>query len=96
MGNPAPDRVPLSAVLMLLAVSALWGANWPAMKIGLTELSPFAFRGLVNVVGAAGLLGLTWVRGGALRPPAGDRPHGRRRAWMLLAICGVILYPVRP
>ena len=43
MGNPAPDRVPLSAVLMLLAVSALWGANWPAMKIGLTELSPFFY-----------------------------------------------------
>ncbi|MFC3227577.1 DMT family transporter [Marinibaculum pumilum] len=90
MGNPATDRVPLNSVLMLLAVSALWGANWPAMKIGLTELSPFAFRGLVNVVGAAGLLGLTWARGGALLPPSDDRPQGRRRAWMLLAICGVI------
>ncbi len=47
--TPATSRASLSA--LIVAVTILWGANWPAMKIAVLELEPWTFR-VVTVLGA--------------------------------------------
>jgi drug/metabolite transporter (DMT)-like permease len=37
--------------LLIVAVTILWGANWPAMKLAVSEFEPWTFR-VVSVVGA--------------------------------------------
>ncbi len=53
---PAPARVGSGTsrtklALLIVAVTILWGANWPAMKLAVSEFEPWTFR-LVSVVGA--------------------------------------------
>lgn len=46
---PATSRASLSG--LIVAVTILWGANWPAMKVAVLELEPWTFRA-VTVIGA--------------------------------------------
>ncbi|MDP1901581.1 MAG: DMT family transporter [Rubrivivax sp.] len=46
--------------LALVALTLVWGVNWPMMKFSLRELSPLYFRALTMSGGA--LLLLTWYR----------------------------------
>ena len=56
----------------------LWGLNWPAMKLAVGEISPWAFRAFCVVVAAGGLmlLGRLW----------GERLLPRRDEWVPLAV----------
>jgi len=47
--GPGTSRTKLA--LLIVAVTILWGANWPAMKLAVSEFEPWTFR-LVSVVGA--------------------------------------------
>lgn len=46
---PSTSRVTLA--LLIVAVTILWGANWPAMKLAVAEFEPWTFR-VVSVLGA--------------------------------------------
>lgn len=71
----AADRggVPRLALILIAAVSVLWGINWPAMKLAVGELSPLTFRVVCLSVSSVGLLALAAVTGERLMPP--------RRLW---------------
>ncbi len=71
----ASGAVPTRTLLLIGAVTLLWGLNWPAMRAAVVELSPLTFRVVCVVVAGAGLLGIAalakepmWPRPAAWRP----------------------------
>ena len=84
-----PDLPPRRglAIALALATVAVWGVNYPAMKVALCEMHPLAYTGWRFVLAAGLLLGEAAVRGAPALPP--------RREWplaLLLALAGVGLY----
>lgn len=83
--TPAVSRATLSA--LIVAVTILWGANWPAMKIAVLELEPWTFR-VVTVLGA----GLTLL---LLARITGERIWMERRLvlpHLAISLAGVTLW----
>jgi drug/metabolite transporter (DMT)-like permease len=79
--------VPGTALVLILAISVLWGLNWPAMRMAVLELSPWTFRAVCVVVAGAGLLGIASLGREPMWP--------RREAWphiALLAVSGVTVW----
>ena len=52
-------------LLALIALTLMWGINWPMMKFSLRELSPMYFRALTMTAGALFLY--SWYRARGLR-----------------------------
>jgi drug/metabolite transporter (DMT)-like permease len=72
-GEHALSARPLGGLVLLGALTVLWGSNWPAMKIALRELDPWTFRTVCLLVGGAGLLALVRAGGQSLRVPRSER-----------------------
>ncbi len=70
---------PLTGIAMIALLAVLWGSNWPAMKLALTEIPPWTFRGIGLVIGGVGLLAIGRIAGHSLAIP-------RRSGAMLLVI----------
>jgi drug/metabolite transporter (DMT)-like permease len=64
---------PLGGLLLLGALTVLWGGNWPAMKLALREIDPWTFRTTCLLVGGGGLLALVRAGGQSLRVPRAER-----------------------
>jgi drug/metabolite transporter (DMT)-like permease len=64
---------PLGGLLLLGALTVLWGGNWPAMKLALREIDPWTFRTTCLLVGGGGLLALVRAGGQSLRLPRAER-----------------------
>jgi drug/metabolite transporter (DMT)-like permease len=62
----------------LVALTLMWGVNWPMMKFSLRELSPLYFRALTMTGGALMLLVLYRARGVAMTLP--------RSTWVAVAV----------
>lgn len=62
-------------------LAILWGFNWPAVKIGLSEVPPFALRAFGLGAGAVLLALVAWGIGRSMAVP--------RRSWGPLVIAGV-------
>ncbi len=58
-------------VLGLVALTLMWGVNWPVMKLSLQELSPLYFRALTMSGGALWLWAFYRQRGVRLLPQGG-------------------------
>lgn len=43
-------------LLLLAGLTLGWGVNWPVMKISLTEIPPWTYRGITGVFGSFGLV----------------------------------------
>ena len=63
------EALPFVGVALVLLVGLAWGFNWPAIKIAVTEISPWTYRAVSLVVAALGMLGLARARVGRLRLP---------------------------
>jgi len=61
-GRTASGLAP-SGILLLIALTVLWGLNWPFMKLALATIPPWTFRTLCLVLGGGLLLGLTVLWG---------------------------------
>jgi drug/metabolite transporter (DMT)-like permease len=79
--SPA-ERVPPTAVILIIAISLLWGLNWPAMKLVVGELSPWTFRVVCVVVAGISLLALARLSGERVLPP--------RHLWLPLTVLSVV------
>lgn len=76
--------MPRAALLLIAAITVLWGLNWPAMKVAVGEVSPWTFRVICIVISAPGLLGLAAL--------TGERRLPARHLWpplLLMAALGV-------
>ncbi|MCP5082264.1 MAG: DMT family transporter [Alphaproteobacteria bacterium] len=65
-----PQPLPAAGFFLLAGVTLFWGANWPGMKIALSELPVWWFRTMSVGFGAAGLLIIARVTHGTIRIPA--------------------------
>lgn len=61
--------MPRLAVLLIAAITVLWGLNWPAMKVVVGEMSPWTFRAACVVISAAGLMALAAFAREPMWPP---------------------------
>jgi drug/metabolite transporter (DMT)-like permease len=80
---------------LLMALTLMWGLNWPIMKFSLREMTPLYFRALTMTGGAIWLALWYWRQGVRLRPTAHEWRDVVRLGlpnvlgWHTLAILGV-------
>ena len=77
--KPGSEALPLTGILLMVAVGIGWGLNWVAIRAAVIEISPWSFRAWCLIVGSVGLLTLARVRMGRLTFP-------RRQFWPLLLL----------
>jgi drug/metabolite transporter (DMT)-like permease len=73
--------IPLRTLALVVAVTVLWGINWPVMKIAVTEIPPWTFRTVCVFASGVTLLALARLSGESIRL--------ERRLW--LPLTGVAL-----
>ena len=72
------------ATLLLIALSFCWGLSWPAMRVALNEVSPWAMRLIGYSIGSATLFLLIKAQGRSLAIPFG-------RNWLHVAAAASFL-----
>ncbi|MBA4260906.1 MAG: EamA family transporter [Comamonadaceae bacterium] len=65
----------------LLALTLMWGVNWPMMKLSLQQLSPLYFRASTMLLGAAWLFVYVAAKGERMKPVG--------REWLVIAALGL-------
>lgn len=65
----------------LLALTLMWGVNWPMMKLSLQQLSPLYFRASTMLLGASWLFVYVAAQGERMRPVG--------REWLTIAALGL-------
>lgn len=65
----------------LLALTLMWGVNWPMMKLSLQQLSPLYFRASTMLLGAIWLFVYVSSKGERMRPVG--------REWLAIATLGL-------
>jgi drug/metabolite transporter (DMT)-like permease len=94
-----PDHLPRHLWWVLAALTFAWGFNWTALKVALSEVSPWTFRSLCLGLGSAVLFAALRAGGQPLAVPKGQ---WRRLAllaflnitcWNMLVAFGVALIP---
>jgi drug/metabolite transporter (DMT)-like permease len=56
----------------VVALTLMWGVNWPMMKLSLQEITPLYFRALTMTCGAAWLFVFYWQRGVRMWPAGAE------------------------
>ncbi|HVE50943.1 MAG TPA: EamA family transporter [Casimicrobiaceae bacterium] len=65
-----PSQAGLARSLLPIAVLTLvWGANWPILKLGVTEMAPLTFRAYTLPFAGLGLLAIARFGGESIRVP---------------------------
>ena len=65
----------------LLALTLMWGVNWPMMKLSLQQLSPLYFRASTMLLGASWLFVYVAAKGERMKPVG--------REWLAIAWLGL-------
>ena len=99
MKTSEPDHLPQRLWWLLAGLTLAWGFNWTAMKVALSEATPWTFRALCLGLGSAILFGALRARGHNLAVPKGERLRLAVLAffnitcWNLLVAFGVTMIP---
>src|SRR5262249_34904944 len=64
------ERGDVTARLMLVLLSLVWGTSWPLMKIALLEIPPFSMRAASSLFGAVTLSAWALLIGRSFRIPS--------------------------
>lgn len=94
-----PDHLPPRLWWLLIALTLVWGFNWTAMKVALSEVPPWTFRTLCLGLGSAALFLALRAGGQSLAVPRGQ--WGRLvvlaffnfTCWNVLVAFGVMMIP---
>ncbi|HEX9398380.1 MAG TPA: DMT family transporter [Burkholderiales bacterium] len=84
MNTGTHDHLPQRLWWVLAGLTLVWGFNWTAMKVALTQVSPWTFRALC--LGLGGLVLIVALRAGGQRLAS---PKGHWRRLMLLALFNI-------
>ena len=99
MSSAHAEHLPRSLWWVLIGITLVWGFNWTAMKVAISEVAPFTFRTLCLAAGSAVLFGVLKASG---QPLAMPRSQWRRLAliafftitcWNVLVVFGLRLIP---
>ncbi len=75
---PTSNAVPRRAIFLLIALTLVWGTNWPLFPYAVRELSVWTFRGFAMATGGLTLLLFARLRGVPLAIP--------RRYWKTIGL----------
>ncbi len=77
------QRLTPSQLLLLVALTVVWGINWPIMKAGIADFPPLSFRALSLWLGVP-VLGLAlWIMKVPFRVPRGESgTNWRELVWL--------------
>jgi drug/metabolite transporter (DMT)-like permease len=78
------EPLPTTGLVLLVALTLIWGFNWPVMKVALAELSPWTFRAICTLGGSVGLYILCKLGDIPLTVP-----RGRRRALVVVSFFNI-------
>jgi drug/metabolite transporter (DMT)-like permease len=93
------EKLPRSGFVLLAVLTLFWGSTFPAMKIALSEISPWTFRTLCLIFGGLGLLTLVKISGLSLAIHSGEfRPLLlvsllNTTGWYICSAYGVVYMP---
>jgi drug/metabolite transporter (DMT)-like permease len=93
------DHLPRRLWWILAGLTLAWGFNWTAMKVALSEVTPWTFRTLCLGLGSAVLFAALRAGGQSLAVPKGQWPRLAMLAffnitcWNLLVAFGMTLIP---
>ncbi len=73
--TPDSHRIPRKGLILLALISIGWGMNWPIMKMVLTEVPRWTFRGLCLVIASGGMFAIARLTGNSLKVPVGRWPQ---------------------
>jgi len=98
-GAREPDHLPRRLWWLLAGLTVAWGFNWTAMKVALSETTPWTFRAMCLGLGSAVLFGVLRATGQGLSVPKGQ--WGRLAllaffnitCWNLLVAFGMTMIP---
>lgn len=62
-------HLPFSSILLVVFLALVWGLNWPAIRVGVQEISPWTFRAICLTAGTVTLFSLAFVKRSRLRVP---------------------------
>lgn len=79
----------LGELALLALLAAVWGVNWPAMKVALAEVDVWSFRALCAAGGGLLFLALLRLSGRSLRVAPAER-----RPLALAALFNITLWPI--
>lgn len=68
-----------SSILLVVFLALVWGLNWPAIRVGVQEISPWTFRAICLTAGTVTLFSLAFAKGSRLRVP-------RDEIWPLIIV----------
>ncbi len=94
-----PDHLPRRLWWVLAGLTLAWGFNWTAMKVSLSEVTPWTFRTLCLGLGSAVLFAVLRAGGQSLAVPRGQRARLALLAffnitcWNLLVAFGMTMIP---
>lgn len=84
--RPMPSStIPRAGLILLGLLSLGWGFNWPIMKVVITEIPRWIFRGDSILLASLGLFCIAWLSGQSLRVPP-----GRWRQLLGMASCNIV------
>lgn len=81
----SPSSIPPAGIVLLGLLSLGWGFNWPIMKLVITEIPRWTFRGDSMLLASIGLFAVSRLSGQSLRVPA-----GRWRQLVAMAACNIV------
>jgi drug/metabolite transporter (DMT)-like permease len=59
----------MASLLPVAVLTLIWGANWPILKLGVTEIEPLTFRAFTLPFAALGMLAVARLSGNSIRVP---------------------------
>src|SRR5258708_27196403 len=89
------DHLPRRLWWVLAGLTLAWGFNWTAMKVSLSEVTPWTFRTLCLGLGSAVLVALLRAGGPSPAVPKGPRARPALLAFFNIP-CWNLLVAVRP
>ena len=93
------EHLPVRLWWVLAGLALVWGCNWTAMKVAITEIAPFTFRTLCLGLGSGILFAVLRLSGQPLAIPRKDWPRLALIAlfnitfWNLLVVFGLAHIP---
>ena len=99
MSAAPQERLPVHLWWVLAGLTLVWGFNWTAMKVAISEIGPFTFRTLCLACGSGVLFAFLRLAGEPLAIPRSQWPRLAAIAffnitlWNLLVVFGLALIP---
>jgi drug/metabolite transporter (DMT)-like permease len=72
VGAHSNAALPAAGFALLAGLTIIWGANWPVMKIVLSEVTVWWFRSACLVIGGVGLLTISALTASSVRVPVAE------------------------